>query len=34
MLTLVSHITGKFELKIYYSNKMTERPTDPILHNI
>ena len=34
MLTLISHITGKFELKINYSNKMTERPGDYTLHNI
>ena len=33
MLTLVSHITGTFELKIYYSNKMTEGPGDYTLHN-
>ena len=34
MLTLISHNTGKFELKIYYSSKMTERPVDYTLHNI
>ena len=34
MLTLISHITGQFELKFYYSNKMTERPGDYTLHNI
>ena len=33
-LTLISHITGKFQQKIYYSNKMTERPGDYTLHNI
>ena len=34
MLTLISHITGQFVLKIYYSNKLTERPGDYTLHNI
>ena len=34
MLTLISHITGQFELKIYYSNKMAERRGDYTLHNI
>ena len=34
MLTLIPHITGKFELKIYNTNKMTERPGDYTLHNI
>ena len=34
MLTLISHITGQFELNHYYSNKMAERPGDYILHNI
>ena len=34
MLTLFSHITGKFEPKIYYANKMTEPPGDYTLHNI
>ena len=34
MLTLISRITGQFELNNYYSNKMTERPGDYTLHNI
>ena len=34
LLTLISHITGQLELKMYYSNKMTERPEDYTLHNI
>ena len=34
ILTLISHITGQFELKMYYSNKMTERPGDYRLLNI
>ena len=34
MLTLISHITGQFELNNYYSNKMTERPGGYTLHNI
>ena len=34
MLTLISHITGQFELKHYYSNKMTERPGDYTLLDI
>ena len=32
MLTLISHITGQLELKIYYSNNMTERPGETTLH--
>ena len=34
MLALISHITGQFELKIYYSNKMAERPADYTSYNI
>ena len=34
MLTLISHTTGKFDLKIYYFNEITERPVDYTLHNI
>ena len=34
LLTLISHTPGKFELNIYHSNKMTERPVEYTLHNI
>ena len=34
MLTLISHITGQFELRSYHSNNMTERPGDYTLQNI
>ena len=34
MLTLISHTTEKFELKIYHSNKIEELRVDNTSHNI
>ena len=34
ILCMISHTTGNFELKIYYSIKMTDHQVDDTIHNI